>query len=187
MQWRPRPATVVLCVIALAALPTLLRLAMQPMLGATLWFPTYYPAILVAGLLLDWRAALSVLLLCALTADLLFVSSQYGTSLSVQSLVSIGVFMLAAGLILLVATGIKLARRKEVNVEPDRSLAVRALRKVYPAAGPTAACWPNSRRPRSTRRGAKSAAKVSAPRRSVDVTTWRTAAPVTWGSSKRCA
>ena len=40
---------------------------------------------------------------------------------------------------LLVVTGIKLAKRKEVTVTPDRSLAVRALRRVYPAAGPTAA------------------------------------------------
>jgi tellurite resistance protein TerC len=40
---------------------------------------------------------------------------------------------------LLVVTGIKLAKRKEVTVTPDRSLAVRALRRVYPAAGSTAA------------------------------------------------
>jgi tellurite resistance protein TerC len=40
---------------------------------------------------------------------------------------------------LLVLTGIKLAKRTEVEIEPDRSLAVRALRRVYPAAGPTAA------------------------------------------------
>jgi len=40
---------------------------------------------------------------------------------------------------LLIVTGIKLARREEVTIEPDKSFAVRALRKVYPAAGPTAA------------------------------------------------
>lgn len=41
------------------------------------------------------------------------------------------------GAILLV-TAIKLARRGEVTVEPERTLAVRALRRVWPAAGITA-------------------------------------------------
>ena len=38
----------------------------------------------------------------------------------------------------LVVTAVKLARRGEVVVDPERSLAVRAMRKVWPAAGLTA-------------------------------------------------
>ena len=39
---------------------------------------------------------------------------------------------------ILILTAVKLARRKEVEVVPERSLAVRALRRVWPAAGLTA-------------------------------------------------
>lgn len=106
---------VVCYVLLLVAVPTLLRVAMQPMLGATLWFPTYYPAIMIAALLLDWRAALAVLLLSALAADLLFVS--FGASSGLQNAVSIGIFMLAAGLILLMATALRtaLVRLEDAN------------------------------------------------------------------------
>jgi tellurite resistance protein TerC len=40
---------------------------------------------------------------------------------------------------ILVVTAVKLARRGEVQVDPERSLAIRALRAVWPAAGATAA------------------------------------------------
>ena len=39
---------------------------------------------------------------------------------------------------ILVVTAVKLARRGETTVEPERNLAVRALRRVWPAAGLTA-------------------------------------------------
>jgi TerC family integral membrane protein len=39
---------------------------------------------------------------------------------------------------ILLFTAVKLARRGEVEVDPDRSLAVRALRRAWPAAGMTA-------------------------------------------------
>jgi two-component sensor histidine kinase len=105
--WRPRPATTVLCVVGLVALPTLARMAMQPVLGHTLWFATYYPAILFAGLLLDWRSACAVLLLSTLAADILFVSPSLGLSPASADLVALGVFLIAAGLILLVAAGLR--------------------------------------------------------------------------------
>lgn len=105
--WRPQPATTLLCVVGLVALPTLARMGMQPLLGRTLWFATYYPAILFAGLLLDWRAACAVLLLSAVAADVLFVSPSLDLSSAPGDLVALGVFAFAAGLILLVAAGLR--------------------------------------------------------------------------------
>jgi tellurite resistance protein TerC len=40
---------------------------------------------------------------------------------------------------LLVATGVKLALRKEAKLEPERSRLLRMMRRIWPAAGPTAA------------------------------------------------
>ena len=106
-EWRPRPGTVVLSAIMLVALPTIARLALHPILGETLWFATYYPAVLIAGLLLNWRAGCVVLVLCTLVADYMFVPPAFTLTYGPRDLISMAVFLFAAGLILLVAVALR--------------------------------------------------------------------------------
>lgn len=83
------------------ALPTALRLALQPLLGGALWFATYYPALLCATLALGWRWGVAALLLSALAADYLFIPPPRSLSLETRDVAAVVVFLLSGGLLVL--------------------------------------------------------------------------------------
>jgi two-component sensor histidine kinase len=91
------------------AVPTVLRAALDPLLGQSLWFPTYYPAALIGTLFLGWQAGLVVTLLSALIANYLFVPPQYSVSLDHRVLAGTITFLLAEGLIVLTASVLRTA------------------------------------------------------------------------------
>lgn len=76
-QKRPGLASTVFWVGVCVVVPTLLRMALDPLLGSTLWFPTYYPAALIGTLFLGWRAGLILTLLSAIAANYFFVPPRY--------------------------------------------------------------------------------------------------------------
>ncbi len=96
------------CLVA----PTLLRLALDPVLGPTLWYPTYYPAVLIGTLLLGARAGVLLTLLSALTVSYLFVPPRHVLTLSGRDLAGALVFLSAAGVIVLAAALLRTALRR---------------------------------------------------------------------------
>lgn len=82
---------------------TLSRLALDPFLGSTLWFPTYYPAALFCTLIAGWRAGVLVIVFSALAANYFFVPPRHALSLRPSDLATTAVFALAAGLIVATA------------------------------------------------------------------------------------
>lgn len=96
----PRFWPSLLWVVLLVAIPTIIRFLLSPLVGTTMWFATYYPAILVAGLLLGVRTGAFVLAGSALAATLLFMPTHGLLALSARDLTGILIFLIAAGLIL---------------------------------------------------------------------------------------
>jgi two-component sensor histidine kinase len=95
---KPGPIASVIGVALCVGVATALRLALAPWLREeAAWFPTYYPAVLLATLFLGWRQGAVVLLLSALAADYFFVPPA---GLKANSAAALMVFMLAASLIL---------------------------------------------------------------------------------------
>lgn len=94
---------IALGVLACVGVATLARMALSPLLGNTLWFPTYYPAALIGTLFLGWRAGLLIMLLSALAANYFFMPPSFAISLRPQDIAGTFVFLLADGLLVLTA------------------------------------------------------------------------------------
>lgn len=69
LRGRRPPAITAAWILVALALPTLLRLAMNPLLDGRLPYLTYFPAVLLATVFLGWRAGTIVLLASALIAN----------------------------------------------------------------------------------------------------------------------
>lgn len=89
--------------IALLAIPTAAREVLTPLLGKTVPFATFYPAVLLAGLLLPTRAAWSLWLISGLVAHYIFVPPRF--ALGVNSTVLIGLAVYYGSSALVVVTG----------------------------------------------------------------------------------
>jgi two-component sensor histidine kinase len=112
LEDEPSPVTVAAGVVAGVAVPTLIRWALQPVLGDALWFATYYPAVLVVGLWLGWRPGLTVMLLSALTADYLFIPPPHSLSTTLTDVVAVLLYLFCAGLILITAALLRETTRR---------------------------------------------------------------------------
>ena len=118
----PAPVTRALWLVALVAIPTALRMALSPLLGSTLLFPTYYPAALIGTLFLGWRAGLILILLCAVAGNFFFMTPRFALSWDIKSAAGTVVFLLAAGLIVLAGGLLRnsLQRLKSANALEKR-------------------------------------------------------------------
>jgi two-component sensor histidine kinase len=97
----PRPSLAVLVSIWLLSIvaPTVLRMMLQPLLGDTLWYATYYPAVLIVTLISGGRAGLIVIAVSAVVANYLFVPPKYDPGFSSRDIVGVVVYGVAAGTI----------------------------------------------------------------------------------------
>jgi two-component sensor histidine kinase len=107
------------------AAPTAVRMALDPLLGATLWFPTYYPAALVATLFLGWRAGLIVVLLSAMAANYFFVLPRHNIHLGEKEIAGTVVFLMADAVIV-VAAGLLRTALVRLQAANDREKALNA-------------------------------------------------------------
>jgi two-component sensor histidine kinase len=85
------------------ALATAVRELLNPLLGSTLWYPTYYPVTLICTLFLGWKAGAVVVLLSAVVAGYLFVPPQFRILFDGQLVAGTLTFIVADGLIVLAA------------------------------------------------------------------------------------
>lgn len=93
--------------IALIAAATLLRWVIdQGRLGVP--FSTYFPAVLIAAILLDWRYALFVTIACTLVINEVFMGSGWFSTFDAPRLALFGLFAFSSGL--LVLTGVTVRR-----------------------------------------------------------------------------
>lgn len=107
------------CLVA----PTLVRWALQPLLGEALWFATYYPAVLVATLALGWRLGLVALAASAVLADFFFIPPQLSFGTDKIQFAAVVVFILSGGIIVLTAALLRQAvRQLNQAAETQRAL-----------------------------------------------------------------
>jgi two-component sensor histidine kinase len=84
------------------AVPTLLRLALDPARSGTP-FVTYYPAIILAGLFLGWRYGLLTTILCGVVAKLLFLQGLTPFAVTPQGEGVFGLFVLSCAFLISIA------------------------------------------------------------------------------------
>jgi len=108
-QKRPGLASTAFWMVVCVAVPTLVRMALDPLLGSTLWFPTYYPAALIGTLFLGWRAGLLLILLSAIAANYFFVPPRYDFPLHERDVAGTLVFLMADAVIVLAASFLRTA------------------------------------------------------------------------------
>jgi len=84
------------------ALPTVLRLVLDPARNGTP-FVTYYPAIVLAALFFGWRYGVLTTLLCAATARLLFLQGVPPLSATPQGEAVFGLFVLSCAVLIGIA------------------------------------------------------------------------------------
>lgn len=108
----PRALTGVAGVLACIAAPTLARMALAHLLDHTLIYATYYPAVLIAALLLGWRLGVLVLLMSAVIANYVFVQPEFAFALDSRSIAGSIVFLLTGGVILATAALLREALRR---------------------------------------------------------------------------
>lgn len=84
-------------------------MAIDPLLGSTLWFAAYYPATLIGTLFLGWRAGLVITLLSAVAANYFFGAPRYVFHLHGEDIAGTVVFLLADTLIVLAAALLRIA------------------------------------------------------------------------------
>lgn len=94
------------------ALPTAMRGALDPVLGDTLVYIAYFPAVLGITLMLGRYAGALHVLLSAILANFLFVPPKLSFSFAVQDRVGILVFVLTAGIVVITAAALRTAIRK---------------------------------------------------------------------------
>ena len=103
LEDEPGPAAHGALLLACLAAPTLARWALQPVLGQSLWFATYYPAVLVATLALGWRSGLAALAAAAVLANFFFIPPQMTFGLGKLQLAAVIVFLMSGGIIVATA------------------------------------------------------------------------------------
>ncbi len=80
---------------------TVARFSLAPLLGDTLFFPTYYPVALIGTLFFGWQAGLLVLLGSMAAANFFFMPPQFAFSMHSRDVVGTLVFLIADGVIVL--------------------------------------------------------------------------------------
>lgn len=90
-------------VVFLVALPIAIRLVILPWAGPSLWYPSYYPAVLVAGLLLGPVGGVSVWLLSGLAGLFLIILPLFHYQLTRQVVAATAFYYFCSGLILAMA------------------------------------------------------------------------------------
>jgi two-component sensor histidine kinase len=101
----PRGGLAIGCAAAAVALPTLLRLAIDPIV-ADVAYVTYYPFVLIVAMFMGWGYAAGVALAATLVANYLFLSPRYTVFAGLGDTVGSIAFLLCAGL--LIAIGVLL-------------------------------------------------------------------------------
>lgn len=105
---------------------TAARAAMTPILGATLVYAAYYPAALLTTLRLGPWGGGAVIVLGGAVANILFVDPPFRATLNARDAAGLGLYALAAGMIVWTATWLRiairqlegsLAREAELNAE----------------------------------------------------------------------
>jgi hypothetical protein len=87
--------------LMLIAVPTVIRLLIDPVLGLRMPFFAYLPFIILAAALLDWKAAGGVALASWVVADLLFIAPKF--KLNFGTIDIIGFMIFAASSVLIIA------------------------------------------------------------------------------------
>lgn len=111
---RPRPLAAAITVLLAVAVPTLIRLAIGAYIGQHAIFAVYFPAIMLATVLLGWHLGLLATVFSALTAAYLFMPPVFSLSLSAADIGSVGYFVASAALIVAFADTL---RRTFVELE----------------------------------------------------------------------
>lgn len=93
--------------ILLVAIPTGIRLLLDPIVGGRLPFFTYMPFIILAGALLTWRNAGLVALVSWVTADLLFMTPRYDLTITTVEVVGFLIFLVSAFLIIALVEAVR--------------------------------------------------------------------------------
>lgn len=101
---RSAPAQIA-CVIALIALPTVLRGVLDPWLNDLTWFELHFPTILVGTLLLGWKFGVLIAVTSGVIVTHLLASPNF-QPMGPQPIVALLVFLAAAGLIIFTAAGL---------------------------------------------------------------------------------
>lgn len=99
--------------LGLVFLPTLLRLAVDPVITGTS-FVTYYPFILIAALLIGWQGGMAVAVLSALLANYLFMEPRHVLFGKLDDTIGSLFFLLSSGLLVAVVDTL---RRAVVDIE----------------------------------------------------------------------
>lgn len=120
---RPLPATLGWVFTALA-IPTLLRVAMNPIFDARLPYLVYFPAVLLAAVFLGWRPGTIVAIGSAILANVasgVWLATNWSGP---QTLLSAALFGLASALMILVAQTLRRSVVElEATIERERNLA----------------------------------------------------------------
>jgi two-component sensor histidine kinase len=103
MERKPSLVGSVVGVVLALAVPTLVVMALKPILTEKAWFGPYYPSVLVVALLMGWRHGLVVALLSALVLDYLFWPPLGSFVLHPAELAGIVVFLFTSGLVVMTA------------------------------------------------------------------------------------
>lgn len=113
----------IIWVVVLVGSPIAVRMAILPWAGSSLWFPSYYPAVLVAGLLLGPAGGISVWLLSGLAGLFLIVLPLFRYEMTRQVIVAMVFYYLCSGLILAMAILCRTAlRRLEATKVRDQQM-----------------------------------------------------------------
>jgi two-component sensor histidine kinase len=99
-------------VIAAVAVPTLLQLAVHPVLGDMMAFAVYYPADLIVVLLLGWPAGVVSLALSLLAANFFFLEPRFSFSFAARDAAAMSLFVVGDGLIVVTAALLRLALQR---------------------------------------------------------------------------
>ena len=93
--------------ILLVTIPTGFRLLVDPFVGGRLPFFTYMPFAILAGALLNWRAAALVSFAAWVTADLLFMTPRFEFNLGAAELIGFVVVAISATLIIALVEAVR--------------------------------------------------------------------------------
>ncbi len=99
--------------LAFVAIPTLIRLAVDPVISGTAYV-TYYPFVLIAALLIGWRWAAAVAVAAAMLANFLFLYPRYVLFARLEDTLGTLFFLFSCSLIIAVVNTL---RRAVVDLE----------------------------------------------------------------------
>ena len=98
--------------------PTVLRLALEGIVVQTGFLP-YFPFVVLAALVLDWKAAGLVATVCAILADLLFVGPRYGLLEDGSAVFGFMLFLASSALVIAIVRAVWIAFRDLVGPTSD--------------------------------------------------------------------